>query len=138
MDNQLILLQDIKSAVWILIYLVGAGVAVNILRAVAASYRTIKSELSNTFYNSVSAMFESGKYEALIEYCHEHIKKKPREAYAYWFLGKTYFQNKNYDKAVENFNKAIEIYPSWKKDWVGPYIEQIESERKSPLTNRST
>ena len=131
MESQIILLQEIKSALWVLICLVGAGVLFNIVRAVAALYKTIKSELANTFNNSATSFFEAGKYEALIEYCNEHIKKKPEEAYAYWFLGKAYFQRKDYDKAVENFNKAVEIYPSWGKDWVDPFLEKIESACKS-------
>ena len=94
MESQIILLQEIKSALWVLICLVGVGVLFNIVRAVAASYKTIKSELANAFYNSATSFFEACKYEALIEYCHEHIKKKPDEAYAYWFLGKAYFQRK--------------------------------------------
>jgi tetratricopeptide (TPR) repeat protein len=137
MDNQLALLQEIRSGVWILIYLVGAGVVVNIFKTVAASYKTIKSELSNVFYNYASSMFDAGKYEELIAYCHERIKKKPRDAYAFWFLGKAYFHMKDFDKAVENFDKVVEIYPSWKNEWVGPYMAQIESQRNSPVTSRS-
>lgn len=135
MDSQLALLQEIRSGVWILIYLIGAGVLVNILKAVAASYRTIKSELDNIFYRSASSMFDTGKYKELIEYCNEHVKKKPRDAYAFWFLGKAYFHIKDFDKATANFNKATEIYPSWKKDWVGPYMDLIEAEKKSTLSS---
>lgn len=138
MDTQLELLREIRTAVWILIYVVGAGVFLSFLRAVVASYRTIKSELANAFYNSASSMFERGKYESLIKYCLEHLEKNPREAYAYWFLGKAHFQTKEYDKAIEYFNKAKEIYPSWEKEWVGPFLEKIEVERKPPLTTRST
>jgi len=137
MDAQLALLHEIKTAVWILIYLVGAGVLINLFRAVAASYGTIKSELANAFSNTASAMYESGKYEELTKLCHEHLKEKPRDAYAFWFLGKTHFELKEYDKAVEYFNKAGEIYPSWEKEWIGPFLETIEAERKSPLTIRS-
>lgn len=82
MDAQLILLQEIKTAVWVLIYLVGAGVLLSLLRAVAASYRTIKSELANAFTNTATSMFERGKYEALIKYCLEHLEKNPKGNYS--------------------------------------------------------
>jgi tetratricopeptide (TPR) repeat protein len=137
MDAQLTLLQEIRSAVWILVYLVGAGVLLSLVRAVATSYRTIRTELANAFSNTASAMFDRGQYESLIKYCHEHLKKNPKEAYAYWFLGKAHHQLKKYDKAVEYLNKAKEIFPSWEKDWVGPILEKIEAERKSPLTTGS-
>lgn len=138
MDTQLVLLHEIKNAVWILIFLVGAGVFLSLLKTIATSYRTIKSELVNMFYNNASSMFERGKYEALTKYCLEQLDKNPREAYAYWFLGKVHFQIKEYDKAVEYFNKAKEIYPSWEKDWVGPFLEKIEVERKSLPASRLT
>ena len=138
MDAQLALLQEIRSAVWILVYLVGAGVLLSFVRAVAASYRTIKTELASAFSNTASAMFDRGQYDSLIKYCYEHLKKNPKEAYAYWFLGKANHQLKKYDKAVEYLNKAKEIYPSWEKDWVDPILKKIKAELKSPLTRRST
>lgn len=92
----------------------------------------------HVFYSSASAMYESGEFNELVEYCHDHIKKKPKEAYAYWFLGKAHFQMKELDNAEEYFKKAVEIYPSWEKEWVKPFLEKIETERNSPLTNGSS
>lgn len=133
METEITLLQDIKTALWVLIFIVGIGVVATVVRAVITSYRAVKSEIDNMFYNSASAMYESGDLKGLIEYCHEHIKNKPKEAYAYWFLGKAHFQMKKLDKAEEYFNKAVEIYPSWEKEWVGPFLDKIKSERNSPL-----
>ncbi len=127
MDNEIIILQEIKSTLWVLVYLVGIGVTFNIIRAVAASYRTIKAELNNKFYTLATAMFEIEDYDGLIEYCHKHLKKKPKEAYAYWFLGKAHFHLKEYDKSSKNFKKAAEIYPNWEKEWVSPYLEKIDA-----------
>ena len=131
MDQQLILLRDIDKAIWVLVYLVSAGVCLNIIRAIAASYRTVKSEIENMFYTSATAMFESGEYEALIGYCHEHLKKKPKEAYAYWFLGKAHFERKEYDQAMDYLNRASKINPSWQEEWVGPFLRRIETKRGS-------
>jgi tetratricopeptide (TPR) repeat protein len=127
MDAQLALLQEIRSALFILIYLVGAGVILNLLRTVATSYRTIKSELANSFYNTASKMHDNGNYEALVKYCHEHLVKNPMDPYPYWFLGKAYFQLKDFEKSIENFDRAKDISPSWEKDWIQPYLEKIEA-----------
>jgi len=138
METEITLLQDIKTALWVLIFIVSIGVVATVVRAIITSFRAVKTEIDNMFYNSASAMYESGDFKELIEYCHNHLKKKPKEAYAYWFLGKTHFQLKNLDKAEEYFNKAVEIYPSWEKEWVGPFLEKITSERNSPLTKGSS
>jgi len=131
MNEQIALLQEIKSALWVLIYLVGIGVAFNILRVVISSYRTIKNELENAFYNTTSAMFENGDYDDVIEHCHEHLKKKPKEAYGYWFLGKAHFQKKEYEEATSNFKKTIEIHPSWEEEWVSPFLTKIEAAKNT-------
>lgn len=111
MENETVLLQEIKSALWIFIWIVGIGVAATLVRTITTLYRAIKSEIDNMFYNSASAMYENGLLKELMEYCHEHLKKKPKEAYAYWYLGKAHFQMKEHDKAEEFFKKAVGICP---------------------------
>lgn len=134
METEITLLQDIKSALWVLVFIVSVGVAATVVRSIVTSYRAVKTEIDNIFYNSASAMFESGTLNELVEFCHDHLKKKPKEAYAYWFLGKAHYQMKELDKAEEYFNKAVEIYPSWEKEWVGPFLEKIASARNSQPT----
>ena len=135
METEITLLQDIKSALWVLIFVVGIGVVATVVRAVITSYRAVKTEIDNIFYNSATAMYESGDLKKLVKYCHDYLKKKPKEAYAYWFLGKAHFQMEELEKAEEYFNKAVEIYPSWEKEWVGPFLEKISSAHNSQLTN---
>jgi tetratricopeptide (TPR) repeat protein len=135
MENQIQLLQEIRSALWILVYLVSAGVAVYVLKAFSALYKVLKSRWDDLFRCTASVLFDGAQYEKCIEFCREQLKKHPgkklQTGYAYWYLGKAYFQIKNFDEALENFNKVIEIYPSWKQEWVDPYLEKIESWRKA-------
>lgn len=131
MEQQVVLLQEINQGIWALVYLVSAGVCLNLIRAIAASYRTIKSEIENMFYNTARAMYETGQYQALIDHCHEHLKKKPKDAYAYWFLGKAHFERKEYDQAVDYFNRTGELDPSWQEEWINPFLKRIETKRSS-------
>jgi len=128
-ETELSVLQDIRAAAWLLILIVGIGVAVNVARLLVVSYRTIRSALNDYFYHSASAMFESQEFTKLVSYCHEHLKKRPREAYAHWFLGKAHFELGELDKAETCFKQAAEIHPSWKKDWVNPFLERIKERR---------
>jgi tetratricopeptide (TPR) repeat protein len=126
MYNELTLLQDIKSAIWILIYILGLGVGTYVIRSIIVSYKAVKDIIENRFYHIVSALYENNDYDEVIEYCHDQLSKKPNEAYGYWFLGKAYFQKKKYDEATINFNKAIEISPSWEEEWISPFLKKIE------------
>ena len=134
MDNEIVLLQDIKSALWVLIWIVGVGVTATVIRVIATIYPKIKNEMDNAFYNDANALFEHDKYESLIEFCFNELKKNPKEAYAYWFLGKAHFKMKEYDQAEDYFKQAVELVPSWEKDWIAPYTEKIAAERNSGLT----
>lgn len=125
MENELMLLKDIKSALWILIYLIGLGVILNIIRTIVVSYKRIKDELENMFYNIVSPMYENAEYDKVIEYSLEHVEKKPKDAYGYWFLGKAFYKKEKYTEALDYFNKTSEICPSWDKEWVEPYVKRI-------------
>lgn len=138
MEAEIVLLQEIKSALWILIFVMSIGVVATIVRAVITSYRAVRTEIDNIFYNSAKGMFEGGNLNDLVKYCHNHLEKRPQEAYAYWFLGKAHFQLEELDRAEDYFNKVSEIHPSWAKEWVDPFLAKITSLRKSPLTGGSS
>ena len=138
METELTLLQDIKTALWILISIVSIGVVATVIRSIVTSYRFVKTEIDNLFWNTASAMFESGELNKLVELCHNHLTEKPEEAYAHWFLGKAYFQMKELDKAKEHFNNALEIHPVWEKEWIGPFLDKIAIARDSSSTTDSS
>ena len=138
MAIEITLLQDIKFALWVLISIVGVGTVATVIRAVAVSYSSLKKVLDNQFSHMASAMYDNSELSELIKFCHTHLKKKPEDAYAFWFLGKAHYKMNELSKAEEYFTKAIEIYPSWEKEWVRPFMVQIEAKRNTPLTNHSS
>ena len=131
MENELSLLQDLKSAIWILIYITSIYVTFFVIKTSITVYKTLKEAIEDKFYTVGSVMFDSGEYDELIQYCHNHLKKHPKEGYGYWFLGKAYYHKDEYDKAIEYFNKAAEIYPTWKKEWVEPYLQKIQDAKST-------
>jgi tetratricopeptide (TPR) repeat protein len=133
MDTEIALLQDIKSALWILVYILGVGVGTYAIKSIIVSYKAVKNLIENRFYHIASAMYENDNYDEVIDYCQEHLRKKPKEAYGYWFLGKAYFKKQEYEKAIANLEKAVEIYPSWDEEWIKPYLKRIEEARQSTL-----
>ena len=137
MDNELILLQEIKFAIWILIYLIGIGVFFYALKTSITVYKALKKELDDKFYTLGAAIFESGGYDELIKFSHKHLKKKPKAGYGYWFLGKAHFHKKEYDEAAKYFKIAADIYPTWEKEWVEPYLQKIDSAKSTAISKSS-
>lgn len=141
MDNQILLLQEIRSGIWILVYLLSAIFVVNLLKGVASGFKSFKARWDDLFRCRAALLFDSGQYEKCIEFCNENLKtnpeKKTESAHAYWFLGKSFFQIKDYDRAVINFKKSVEIYPSWGES-VDPFLRKIQSEGKGSSTSNPT
>lgn len=131
MENEIALLQDIKSAIWILIYLIGISVSITLIRALVNFFSIIKSHYKDKFNTIAQALFESGDFDALIDYCNKTLIKKPKEAYAHWFLGKVYFQKEDYDTSLKHFTNAIELSPNWEKEYIQPYLEKIHNAKST-------
>ena len=131
MDNELILLQEIKDAIWVLIYLIGISVFFYVVKTSINVYQTIKKELDVKFHTLGAALFESGDYDELIKFSHQHLRKKPKEGYGYWFLGKAHFHKKEYDEAAKYFKEAAKINPAWEKEWVEPYLTKINDSKST-------
>ena len=130
MDSQIVpILQEIRSALWMLVALVALFWVIKLLKAIERSLRNLKKRFSDRVKLAANNMFERGQYAELIDYCNYRIKERPNDGTAHWFRGKAYYQQKEYDLALESFNKVIEIFPSWEKDWAGPYIEKINGHK---------
>ena len=79
-----------------------------------------------TFRVVATQHLEDGEYQELINYCQNELEKRPNSAMAYWFMGRAYFEQTNYLKAKEHFSKAVEIDPSWNKEFVVPFMERMD------------
>jgi tetratricopeptide (TPR) repeat protein len=106
------------------------GVGTYVLKSIIVSFKAVKSLIEDRFYHIASAMYENEEYDEVIEYCQVHLSKKPKAAYGYWFLAKAYYQKQEFDKAIDNFEKAVEINPSWDEEWVEPYSKKIKEARQ--------
>lgn len=63
------------------------------------------------------------KYEKAIEEFHEFLKFYPDDFEANWYLGKTYFDSKQYDKVYSCFKKITYNLP---KEYIEEFVEIIE------------
>jgi len=57
--------------------------------------------------------FNEGKWDSFDEYLDDYIKRNPKDNIAYVLRGEGYKGKNNYEKALQDFNKAIEIDPNF-------------------------
>jgi cytochrome c-type biogenesis protein CcmH/NrfG len=131
MDMNTELLSEINSALWILVYLVGAAVTFYVIKTIIVSNKEYRKLMENKFYETANVYFEDGEFNEVVRLSEEQIQKKPKDAYGYWFMGKAQYELGNHESALSNFNKAAEIHPSWVKEWVQPYYEKIENAKEN-------
>jgi len=53
--------------------------------------------------------YESGDYDQAIQLINEYLKQKPRDEKAYFHLGNCYFKKGEWDPAIEQYQKALEL-----------------------------
>ncbi|MEW8537471.1 MAG: hypothetical protein AB2565_16015 [Candidatus Thiodiazotropha endolucinida] len=131
MDMNTELLNEINNALWILVYLVGTAITLHVIKTTILSIKEYRKLMENKFYETTNAFFENGDYAEVTRLCEEQIRKKPKDAYGYWFMGKAQYELGNYENALSNFKATLEIHPTWEKDWVQPYYEKIEHAKQN-------
>ena len=128
------LLSQLKQIKWILIFILVvfffglAGMGALILFIKKATNENIKE---NSFQNKVSTMLDKDDLNGVIKLCKTKLEKLPKELYAHWYLAQAYYRKKEYHKALEELTIISDIAPSWKGDYVDPYIMDIKEKLKN-------
>lgn len=131
MDMNTELLNEINSALWILVYFVGAAVTLFVIKTIILATKEYKKLIENKFYETANLFFEDGNFNEVVRLSQEQIQRKPKDAYGYWFMAKAQYELGDHESALSNFNKTAEIHPSWVKEWVQPYYDKIENVKQN-------
>ncbi len=130
MEQQLLAtLQEIKTAIYVLMAIVVLGVVASFLRAGITSKNLVREKLNDLFRDEASHLFDKGAFDELIKYCENKLNSKAFHADALWYVAKAYYQKGEHKKAKEYFEKLAKSEPSWEKQYVQPYLEKIDQSR---------
>ncbi len=72
---------------------------------------------------SSNSILKNKKIERNLKILKEAIIENPRDPYQYYQLGKTYFLDKNYEKAIDSFVKSIEYENNFYYEYTEDLIE---------------
>ena len=64
------------------------------------------------FCNSAKNALEKGNIALCIKFADDAIKLNPNYAESYFIRGKAFYETKQYDRAIEDFTKVIELIPN--------------------------
>lgn len=86
----------------------------------------IKFSKRENFKYRAESLFNKGDLETVIKLTSERVTKYPNDVWARWYLGKAYFQKKEWKKALQEFTVLLDKSPSWREGYLDPYIEEIK------------
>ena len=128
MENEiLIALNEIKSILYIILFVVVIGVVANWIRAGISFKNLVSKEMREIFTEEADTLYDNGSYQKLIKICEEHLEKRKNNVNAFWYMAKAYYQLDDYEKSKKLFEKVIKAEPSWEGEHVKPYLDKIES-----------
>lgn len=76
-----------------------------------AAGQSSNADRSDRYFKDGLADVNDGDYEAAVEQFEKVVKKQPKNANAYNYLGFSYRKLGQYDKAFENYEKALSLEP---------------------------
>lgn len=69
---------------------------------------------------------QNGKFDDVIARALKDIEANPRYAKTHWFLGKAYYDKGMWKEAREEMELLAKLQPSWRREFVDPYLQEIE------------
>jgi polyphenol oxidase len=103
---------------------------------------SLKKTYGRADYNQGNALYKQNKKnEATNAYerASQMLNKPEHQSQAYYNLGNIAFEDKNYDKAIENYKKALKVNPSdldTKKNLTAALLEKKKQEQQQKQQNK--
>jgi tetratricopeptide (TPR) repeat protein len=137
MEQQILsTLQEIKTAIYVLMTIVVLGVVASFIGAGISAKNLVREKLDDLFRDEASHLFDKGAFDELIKYCEDKLKPKPHNGDALWYVAKAYYQKGEHKKAKEYFEKLAKAEPSWEKQYVQPYLERSTNRKHETVNKR--
>lgn len=135
MDGAADLEKQLKIIKWLLVLIVtgmlitGTGLVVFLLSAfdlVEKSFAESSCQEEN-FRDKASNLIDEGKTQEAIKLASEQISTHPNDEDGYWYRGLAYYLQKQWQPAINDFNKTEELAPGWKEQYTEPYRAAAQS-----------
>jgi len=127
------LLSQAKQIKWLLIFLTGiftlCGIGITYILVVTRKF-SLENKRSEIFREKVDALLDKDDLDKVIHLSKAKLREYPKEIYAHWYLAQAYYRKKEWVKALEELNLIYETVPSWREEFVNPYIEDVKDQLK--------
>ena len=127
MDQDIIIeLSKIKSVlivIAILLFILVAGKLTETIGNILNNLGNFRIRKIRTFS---AEMHEKGEYSNLIEYLGKELSNRPNCATSTYWMARGHLSMSDFENAKKLFIKLRELEPSWEKEYVSPFLKEIE------------
>jgi tetratricopeptide (TPR) repeat protein len=82
----------------------------------------------NPEHDTIKKVMDSGQYGEALKMALDRQRTKPGDGYFWYYAGICYYNLKDWDNARQQLREAQRIFPTWEKEWTGPYLHAIEQQ----------
>lgn len=135
MDQALleILVNDIRIIKWLAVAMLVIFIIclISIILIAALIKKNTEDHFFNGYRDKASDLLDRNDIEGVIKLSEEKLKEYPYDLYAHWYLAQAYYRKKEWHKALEEFNLISDISPSWREDYIDPYVYEVKEKLKN-------
>jgi tetratricopeptide (TPR) repeat protein len=77
---------------------------------------------------AIKKTIDRGQYNEALKMALDRQRTHPGDAYSWYYAGVCYYHLKDWDNARQHLQEAQRIFPTWEKEWTGPYLRAIEQQ----------
>ncbi|RBP48629.1 tetratricopeptide repeat protein [Arenicella xantha] len=127
MDQNILLeLEKIRDILTLILLLLGVLVVAKALNVIGNISSNWQLQRSDRIRNHSIDLHDQEKYSELIEYLAKKLNDYPNNPTAIYWMARSHLGKADYVSAKKYFLKLKDIEPSWEKDYVEPFMREIE------------
>ena len=82
----------------------------------------------NPEHAAIRKVMDNGTYGEALKMALDRQRTNPGDGYSWYYAGICYYHLKDWDNARRQLQEAQRIFPTWEKEWTGPYLRAIEQQ----------
>lgn len=127
------LVQDIQIIKWLIaaMLIVFLVCVISLIFMVFLIRKNSEDHFFDGFRDKAGDLLDKNDLEEVIRLSEKKLKEYPYDLYAHWYLAQAYYRKKEWHKALEEFNLISDISPSWREDYIDPYVYEVKEKLKN-------
>lgn len=111
-----------------ILYVVGALTIAAVALTCLHIYWTVKNRVKqrDTFISEAEDLLKQEQFDKLLMFATAKTQEQPNYGHGYWYLAVASYSQRKYAAAIEQFERARKLNPTWSTNYIDPYIREAK------------